>query len=177
MSRPGSRPTITAAAVAAAAAGWLALAAAPPVLHAAGWFRASAWTRLFFAPLCHQDPARCFHLLGWSMALCARCAGLYAGFAAGAIWILTRTARRGAIPSPPRSRALLIAAAPSAAQWVLAVSGWTADLPWARAATGSLLGFTVAAYFIYSVHRMRGELAAELRRVLAPGGRVDASTS
>lgn len=40
--------------------------------------------------LCHQLAARSFHVLGHSMALCARCTGVYGGLALS-WWLLRRT--------------------------------------------------------------------------------------
>lgn len=46
--------------------------------------RLSALLYAVFAPLCHQIPEKCFFYRGFPMAVCGRCAGIYAGFAAGA---------------------------------------------------------------------------------------------
>ncbi len=40
---------------------------------------------LAFAPVCHQQAARCFEWLGRPLPVCARCLGLYAGAMAAAI--------------------------------------------------------------------------------------------
>jgi len=39
--------------------------------------------RSWFKYICHQDPARSFHINGKQMNLCARCTGLYAGLGIG----------------------------------------------------------------------------------------------
>lgn len=39
------------------------------------------WQHKAFRMLCHQDPARSFHLAGRPMAVCSRCYGIYVGFA------------------------------------------------------------------------------------------------
>lgn len=36
-----------------------------------------------FSPVCHQMPSRSFFLFGYSLAVCARCLGIYIGFLAG----------------------------------------------------------------------------------------------
>lgn len=36
-----------------------------------------------FSPLCHQNPLRSFFFLGYPLAVCARCLGIYFGFFAG----------------------------------------------------------------------------------------------
>ncbi len=66
--------------------GWLALVMAPALFAAAGWPHADV-LRWLFQPVCHQIPARSFHLLGEPLAACARCTGLYVGFTLGvAAW-------------------------------------------------------------------------------------------
>jgi uncharacterized membrane protein len=44
--------------------------------------------RLAYAPLCHQLPERSFEIGSHSMAVCARCTGLYAGGVAGLLLAL-----------------------------------------------------------------------------------------
>ena len=39
----------------------------------------------FFALICHQEEARSLHLLGYPLAVCARCSGIYFGFLLGII--------------------------------------------------------------------------------------------
>jgi uncharacterized membrane protein len=60
--------------------------------------------------ICHQQPERSFHIAGVQLAVCARCLGLYAGGAAGALM-----AWRRALSAPSRvRRALLLSALPTA---------------------------------------------------------------
>ena len=79
--------------------GWLALVFAPPLFAAVGWPHADL-LRWLLHPVCHQIPARSFHLLGEPLAACARCTGLYIGFTLGvAAWpqlpkLATRLAAR-----------------------------------------------------------------------------------
>lgn len=40
---------------------------------------ASGVLYLFFAPVCHQEPARSFALWGHQLAVCHRCSGIYLG--------------------------------------------------------------------------------------------------
>lgn len=65
---------------------WLALVFAPALLVAGGWPQADLLRGLLH-PVCHQIPARSFHLLGEPLGACARCTGLYMGFTLGvAAW-------------------------------------------------------------------------------------------
>ena len=85
----------------------------------------------FFSPVCHQDPARSFWILGAPVAVCARCLGIYLGAAVGA-WI------------PARRRALLlalaVAAAANLAEWVTEAAGLHGDWMSVRFVLGFLLG-------------------------------------
>lgn len=80
------------------AVGWaLAIGLAPVAARAeAGSAAASAgaWTYAAGALICHQQPARSFHVDGVRLPVCARCAGLYWGGAAGIVGWLTVRARR-----------------------------------------------------------------------------------
>jgi hypothetical protein len=75
--------------VAATAAGWAGWLAAAPVLAAAQPSRPAVWaaavTYRAGAVVCHQQDARSLHIGGVRMPVCARCVGLYAGAAAGAL--------------------------------------------------------------------------------------------
>lgn len=64
----------------------LAVVVAPPVAAAGGWPYADL-LRWLLHPVCHQIPARSFHLFGQPLAVCHRCLGLYVGFTLGvAAW-------------------------------------------------------------------------------------------
>ena len=75
--------------VAAAAVGWAGWLATAPALAAAQPSRPAAWAAALTyragALICHQQDARSLHVGGVRMPVCARCAGLYAGAAAGAL--------------------------------------------------------------------------------------------
>ena len=59
--------------------------------------------------ICHQRPARSFHLAGVPMPVCARCSGLYFSGAAGALLAWRR--RRSGVARPRSTRFVLLAAA------------------------------------------------------------------
>jgi len=63
---------------------WIAAIVAAPYLRSRGLGQAG-WFYACFAPLCHQIPDRSFFLWGFPLAVCARCFGIYTGFAAGVI--------------------------------------------------------------------------------------------
>ena len=69
--------------------------------------------------ICHQRPERSFVIAGFQMPVCARCSGLYASGALGALLAWSRPRR-----SPRFGRALLFAAAvPTALTFALEFSG------------------------------------------------------
>ncbi|MCB9592564.1 MAG: DUF2085 domain-containing protein [Sandaracinaceae bacterium] len=95
---------------------------------------AAASARWVFSGLCHQEVARSFAIDGHPMAVCHRCAGIYAGLAVGALLALALRL------DPGRKRLWLGAAAPIAVQVLL---GWiwpALDLWWLRVATGLATG-------------------------------------
>jgi hypothetical protein len=105
--------------------------------------------------VCHQLPARSFHLWTAQLPVCARCTGIYAGAAIAAIAVLATVDQLGRgvdVAAQGRSRRRLgdprtmvaLAALPTFA--TLAYE-WTTGLPpsnWIRAAAGSSLGAAVA---------------------------------
>jgi uncharacterized membrane protein len=125
----------------AAAAAWTMLVAAAPVF---------GWSLVYAAAhrVCHQLPARSFHLADAPMAVCARCFGLYLGgvFAGGLVLVR----RRGSAPSAPRARWLIAAAAlPTIlsllAEWILRwpvgnAARFVAALPLGAAAAWLVVG-------------------------------------
>jgi hypothetical protein len=71
------------------AAALLAAALLEPVLARRGLHLEAALLRSFFRGVCHQLPLRSFAVAGLPMAICARCAGIYAGASVGA-WVRSR---------------------------------------------------------------------------------------
>ncbi|MFN2454960.1 MAG: DUF2085 domain-containing protein [Pyrinomonadaceae bacterium] len=98
-----------------------------------------------FSFACHQIPARSFYVEGYSLAVCARCAGLYIGFTAGVLlYPFIRGLKRTVAPPP---RVWLIAAMmPLAFDWTLGFFGIWPNTHLSRFATGALPG-TVAAFY------------------------------
>ncbi len=105
-----------------------------PAVAAAAPLMGSLWLYLLFDAVCQQRPERALWIAGAPMAVCARCFGIYAGFALALLFRL-----------PPRPRALAAAivliAADVAAEWLALRPAWAAG----RFLTGFLLGATTAA--------------------------------
>ena len=98
-----------------------------------------------FSYLCHQLPERSFYLAGHQFAVCARCTGLYVGFAAASLgYPLVRSLKR---TDTPARRWLLLAAAPMAIDVGLDMLGVWKNTHLSRLITGLLLG-SVAAFYV-----------------------------
>jgi uncharacterized membrane protein len=98
MQRFDSRSRRWLAAVACAAAVYCVGFTVAPWLESGGW-PAGSWLRLAFAPTCHQQPERCLDLGAGKLAVCARCAGLYAGGLIGLLaTVLSGVRRRPTVP-------------------------------------------------------------------------------
>jgi hypothetical protein len=115
--------------VAAAAAAWAGLLVATPLLARSGSESAAVAAALSYRTtsiICHQQRARSFALGGAQLPVCARCLGLYAGGAVGALfsvgwlWRRRRVAARG--PGPPLARlrlAMVVLALPTIGSWAI----------------------------------------------------------
>ena len=88
-----------------------------------------------FALVCHQQPDRSFVLFGGSVAVCARCLGIYLGAAAG---LLLRVSRRVAM------RCLIAAVAITLVDWSAELTGMHGNWLVARFALGFALGMAGA---------------------------------
>lgn len=133
-------------AVAAGALVFFGLLLVAPYSAAGGrWSLASA---LYggFSVICHQQPARSFHAWGMPLAVCARCAGLYAGFAGGALaYPLLRPLARTYAPARVW---LILAAVPTAIDFLLGLSGLWENTHLSRSLTAALLGAVAALYVV-----------------------------
>jgi uncharacterized membrane protein len=136
---------------------------AAPLLAAAGRGWASFVVYRAFAGLCHQLPERSFELAGHPLAACARCAGVFAGFAAGAL--LHPLARGWRRTDAPRRLWLALAVLPTAVDFALNVAGVWPNTHWSRALTGSLAGAGLACFVLPGLVQI-----AESRRAARDGG-------
>ena len=98
-----------------------------------------------FGTLCHQIPERSYFIDGHKLAVCARCTGIYAGFAFTLLlYPLVRSLRNTS--TPPRSL-LIFAALPLAVDFSLTFFGIWENTHTSRLLTGLLLG-SVAVFYI-----------------------------
>lgn len=99
--------------------------------------------------VCHQLPARSFHLWTASLPVCARCTGIYLGAAIAAIVLSAVRGRRGEATMTgsgdvePR-HVLLAALAPTAATLIFEWTTGVTPSHWIRALAGAPLGAAVA---------------------------------
>ena len=142
----GARAWWVYAAAAAGALAWLGLICAAPRLLASGHETSAALLYVGFSGVCHQLPERSFHLWGCPLAVCARCAGLYAGSLAGLL--LYPLVRRVSDETFPDRRWLLLAAAPLAVDVAGGAAGLFVNTFFSRAATGALAGAAAACYVL-----------------------------
>ena len=113
--------------------------------------RVAATVYLAGSLVCHQRPARSFHLWNARLPVCARCCGLYLGAFIGLLvaLVLRRSTRRAVLDERVLGRwrwLILGAAVPTAIIWLLEHAGVLPAVTTnaARALSGLPLGGTVA---------------------------------
>lgn len=98
----------------------------------------------FFAIICHQDPARSWHLLGEPLPVCVRCTSICFGFLA-ALWLRVS----------PRTQWLRIAFAVMICEFLMA--RMVADAAIVRSLSGILFGVAAAPFVRQGVEEMTRE--------------------
>ncbi len=133
-----ARPLLVWLIVAALACLLLCLIVLAPLTLAHGKFFLALSIYQGFSLACHQLPARSFFIENYPLAVCARCAGLYAGFAMSAlVYPLARDVRKTIAPSRVW---LILAVMPLAIDWALGFFGVWSNTHVSRFATGALVG-------------------------------------
>ncbi len=155
---------LTAARASRTARRWLWLTAAFAAVFCAGILLApflqadgcqfGSLLRLAYGPACHQQADRCLDFGFGSLAVCARCTGLYAGGLIGLLW----AAATGVIVRP-RPRWLLVAIVANVIDVAAGIVGLSGLPNWPRFAIalplGVLCGLYLAAGIVDTVDRGR----------------------
>lgn len=111
-----------------------------------------------FGYVCHQEPERSFFVAGQPFAVCARCTGLYAGFAfTTLLYPLFMSLRR---TNPPERKWLFLAAAPLAIDFTLSFLGIWENTHTSRFLTGALLGAAVVFYVMPALAELSQRFAS-----------------
>ncbi|HEX8287002.1 MAG TPA: DUF2085 domain-containing protein [Pyrinomonadaceae bacterium] len=116
----------------------------------------------FFGYVCHQIPARSFHIAEHQFAVCSRCFGVYFGLFAG--FVVYPFFRKIEETEPLPRFWLFLAMVPIGIDWTLGVFGIWENTHFSRFATGMILGAACAIYIIPAL--------VELFRLLASKRRV-----
>ena len=137
----------------------LGLIVGAPIAHSSGHGSIGGILYQAFSYVCHQQPERSFFIAGLPFAVCARCTGLYAGFALTTLVYPLFTSLRET--NTPERKWLFIAAAPLAIDFGLGLLGVWENTHWSRFFTGALLGSVVVFYVMPAL--------VELSHHLKPG--------
>ncbi len=124
---------------------FVGLLVAAPLAQANGlqWFSFAIYEA--FSHVCHQTPERSFYIAAYPLAVCARCTGLYVGFAVAVAFCPVMTSVKRT--HTPERKWLFIAAAPLAIDFALGFLGIWENNHVSRFVTGALLG-AVSVFFI-----------------------------
>lgn len=148
MSRPGIPRTVLTVYLLTAAGTviWLSLIFLAPALAARGSAGAARLLYAAFSPICHQIPGRCFNFQGHPLAVCGRCLGIYAGFAAGLVlYPFIRGFSKIELPS---ARVFLPLTLPLALDGAAGILGIWASPIGVRFATGVVWGAVLPFFFV-----------------------------
>lgn len=111
-----------------------------------------------FSYVCHQQPERSFFVAGQALAVCARCTGLYTGFAfTTLLYPLFSSLRR---TNPPERKWLFLAAAPLAIDFSLGFLGIWENTHTSRFLTAALLGAASVFYVMPALAELSQHFAS-----------------
>jgi uncharacterized membrane protein len=166
---PTQRPLVFWAITAAIVVSLVSLIIVAPLAAASGHNEIAGAIYYAFSGLCHQRPDRSFYIDGHKFGVCARCTGIYFGFAFTLlVYPLVRSLRT--VTTPAR-KWLLLAALPLAIDFSLTFFGVWENTHTSRLLTGLLLG-SVAVFYV-----MPGIADLSLRALqTAPGTAVLSTT-
>ncbi|MBS1494542.1 MAG: DUF2085 domain-containing protein [Bacteroidetes bacterium] len=106
----------------------------------------SVFIYYFFTPICHQQDARSFHLLGYKFAVCSRCTSIYLGFLIAVIFYPVKFKLSNT--ELPSIWFLIIPVFLIAADALLDVFGLMTNSFLTRSLTGGIAGFMLPFFLI-----------------------------
>jgi uncharacterized membrane protein len=134
-----------------------------------------------FSKICHQRPERSFYLVGYPLAVCSRCTGLYVGFALALVtYPLVRSLRT---TTAPDRKWLFLAAAPLGIDVTLNFFGIWENTHSSRFLTGLLLGAVAAFYVMPGVSELAlrvfrsGSSSPQLPNLTLPSSAIPSAPS
>lgn len=133
---------------------WVSLIVGAPLASAGGHESLAFVLYHGLGTVCHQMPERAFWLAGHPLAVCARCSGIYAGFAAAVLLyplLLPLISRLRPVSGTPRREWLILALAPTTIDFTLGITGLWANTHLSRSLTGAWLGAWLAFYVVPGV--------------------------
>jgi len=140
---------------------WVLLILTAPIAKANGLTGVSSPLYHFFGYICHQIPARSFHIEGEQFGVCSRCFGVYSGLLLGfLIYPLWR--KIDDTESIPRIW-LFLSLAPITIDWSLTVFGIWENTFTTRFITGLILGVACATYIVPAIVEIARNMTARSR--------------
>ena len=124
---------------------FIAIVVGAPIAIANGHETLGNTIYLSLRHVCHQIPERSFFIAGHQFAVCARCTGIYAGFAAATLaYPIFRSLRQ---TTAPARKWLFIASVPLAIDWAIEFFGVCNNTHASRSVTGAVLG-AIAVFYV-----------------------------
>ena len=145
-STPNRRPLLLWLIVAFGSVGTIGLILGAPLALKGGFPFLGLTLYRSFSLLCHQIPERSFFIAEHPFAVCSRCFGLYAGFAAAVIFYPLLKSLRST--EAPERKWLLVAALPMAIDFSIEFFGLGHNTHFSRFSTGALIGAVAVFYVI-----------------------------
>jgi uncharacterized membrane protein len=140
---------------------WVLLILTAPIAKANGLTGVSSPLYHFFSFICHQIPARSFHLDGEPFGVCSRCFGVYSGLLLGfLIYPLWRQIDE--TESIPRIW-LFLSLVPISIDWSLTVFGIWENTFTSRFVTGLILGVACATFIVPAIVEITRNLTMRSR--------------
>jgi uncharacterized membrane protein len=127
-----------------------------PLLLTSGFVKSGFLIRLFFSPICHQDPARSIHIFNSVLPVCERCSSIYIIFYA--VLLTYPFLRSIKIIREIHPNILVLFLIPMLCDYMLDVFGIWKNFPLSRMISGGIAGAGLALFIIPAWNRAIDEL-------------------